>query len=550
MTGITISGTVTLSGPLPCASTGMTIVSDRPTLSSTASTAGVVWLSEDGRQGWFEWESTDLSALVAIDTAQGLYVPPSSDISGASGAWVRRFSGPLNVKWFGAKGDYDPGTATGADDTAAIQAAISVASDLGGRSVFVPVGTYKTTSTIYLKGVGGFYGESNQRPTVSKYDIGGSSIYAVHSGAGVLSLKGAGFVSLNNLTIEAAEGFSPKAGLILGRDTAASAGNHRIEKIVIRGNYSVSCIYSIASEEVVYENVYAWLYDGSTGFAVYYNAEQDTFSVDGLVTSTNVTAYFFGCAFINGTFDDGGPSRTPSVVYLDFGENTGGTQFSSCYLIANEGAYITLNNYNNTSETIGPFVFNGVSGERLGADGDPSHGLKITSSVPVSLRGLTWVGSRFNFIAGDTKKAASISSNVTLFNPMVVINPEEAFPYATIEVDYGKIKGGVFAVGREGHWKSMALAGSWVNAYGGSYQQAEYKIAPDHKVCLRGEIQGGTGLITTLPPEARPRSLVRAKALSDAGVCIVTVSETTGAVTLVSGSGTGLCLNTISFYRD
>ena len=46
---------------------------------------------------------------------------------------------------FGAVGDYNPATGTGTDDTAAIQAAID-----SGRNVFVPPGTYKTTSSLSI----------------------------------------------------------------------------------------------------------------------------------------------------------------------------------------------------------------------------------------------------------------------------------------------------------------------------------------------------------------------------------------------------------------
>jgi hypothetical protein len=71
-------------------------------------------------------------------------------------AWKRIVTGPLNVKWFGAKGDGSN------DDTSAIQAAIDVATvkvqtviaskvDFVSNDVFVPAGVYKHLSTIYVK---------------------------------------------------------------------------------------------------------------------------------------------------------------------------------------------------------------------------------------------------------------------------------------------------------------------------------------------------------------------------------------------------------------
>jgi len=68
--------------------------------------------------------------------------------------WVRQFSGPLNVKWFGAKGD---GTT---DDTVAIQAAINYcqgadATGIGkaGGTLYFPFGTYKVTDTLVVDGM-------------------------------------------------------------------------------------------------------------------------------------------------------------------------------------------------------------------------------------------------------------------------------------------------------------------------------------------------------------------------------------------------------------
>lgn len=82
------------------------------------------WLTEAGREGGFTFESSNLAARVAADTQQGLYVAPSTDTSGASGAWVRTYSGPANVSWFGAALD------DATNDATAIAAALAVAGDV------------------------------------------------------------------------------------------------------------------------------------------------------------------------------------------------------------------------------------------------------------------------------------------------------------------------------------------------------------------------------------------------------------------------------------
>lgn len=78
----------------------------------------------DGYQGQFFWDASDLSTEVAADTTNALYIPPNSDATGASGAWVRNSKdGPWSVLWFGANGDQpDDGSGT-VDSQPAFQAA-------------------------------------------------------------------------------------------------------------------------------------------------------------------------------------------------------------------------------------------------------------------------------------------------------------------------------------------------------------------------------------------------------------------------------------------
>lgn len=56
-------------------------------------------IPDDGGEGNFLWDGTDLSTEVAVDTQGWVYVAPTSDLTGASGAWVRQNvqSGHLSV---------------------------------------------------------------------------------------------------------------------------------------------------------------------------------------------------------------------------------------------------------------------------------------------------------------------------------------------------------------------------------------------------------------------------------------------------------------------
>lgn len=89
-----------------------------------------------GRMGTFIWTSGDHSAAVTADTAQGVYVAPASDTTGASGAWVRHNATEMRVEWFG----------TGAT---ALQAAIDLAKAIDRTSVVIPQG-FEFASTVNL----------------------------------------------------------------------------------------------------------------------------------------------------------------------------------------------------------------------------------------------------------------------------------------------------------------------------------------------------------------------------------------------------------------
>lgn len=117
----------------------------RAELQALTPTAGQIgYCKESGREGEFVWDSSDHSANVTRDTAQGLYIPPASDTTGASGAWVRKYSGPANIKWFGALGDGST------NDYAAFAGAAS-ALPMGGF-LHIPTGAYRVNSKVdFLK---------------------------------------------------------------------------------------------------------------------------------------------------------------------------------------------------------------------------------------------------------------------------------------------------------------------------------------------------------------------------------------------------------------
>jgi hypothetical protein len=103
------------------------------------------YLAESGREGAFVFSTDDLSTEVAADTLQGIYVPPSSDTTGASGAWVRKFDGTINAAWHGLSA-----SATAAANHTAITAALSLAETIGAKTVRIPDASHTLSASFEM----------------------------------------------------------------------------------------------------------------------------------------------------------------------------------------------------------------------------------------------------------------------------------------------------------------------------------------------------------------------------------------------------------------
>lgn len=138
--GSSIWGTLT-------AASGVSVGS-RALLAAVASPANgqSATLTESGREGAFVFSTANLSASVTSDPQQGILVAPASDTTGASGAWVRKFTGPISAAWFGAKGD------GATDDSAAVTACLTYAF-ANGKSVDGAGLVYAVSGTLQFTGI-------------------------------------------------------------------------------------------------------------------------------------------------------------------------------------------------------------------------------------------------------------------------------------------------------------------------------------------------------------------------------------------------------------
>lgn len=184
-------------------------VNSRTGISALIASADMgAYLTEtQGRAGLFVFRTGDYSAKVASDPRQGLYIAPDSDNTGASGAWVRTYDGPIQGAWFGIAADGV--TADGPAVLACLTAVFALSgSDIfgygvacptielpfGGNTVRMGTTTLDITKTIRLLGYSG--GTFGGAATVLQWDANciGIKIHGHNTYLDGLALKG-GFVA-------------------------------------------------------------------------------------------------------------------------------------------------------------------------------------------------------------------------------------------------------------------------------------------------------------------------------------------------------------------
>jgi len=153
------------------------------------------------RGGVFVWRTGDQSSEITADTGEGVWVPPTSDATGASGAWQRIYSGAVVPEWFGAVANNSTDDSTALARSIAFAAANGVHVDLGSLGKI-----YKTGSAV---------------PIVSNSDVRGfAAIHSDHTGqAFTFPTAGAACDSVN---LQDFEVYSTKATITITSVTAAN----------------------------------------------------------------------------------------------------------------------------------------------------------------------------------------------------------------------------------------------------------------------------------------------------------------------------------------
>lgn len=284
----------------------------------------------DGGGGDFYWDatSTDADNDGTIIKVTGV----------TTGRWIRLYSGAINVKWFGAKGDFDYTSSTGTDDTAAIQAAIDYAAtliDADGHyfdsGVGIPVllpssdGDFLISSAISLDG----------HQIILTGDAGFPRIVSNSTTANVIEIP-SGFTgcSVRNLRI-----------LKIGTTTAGGG-------VVQLGVSNLNTI-----EKVETDNCYDGFYLTGCGWSRIrdcdaFNSVRNGFMLYGDADNTQLQWYFTGTCLAQ---NSGG-----SGLYIS-GDNTG---------TASQWTVGTIRGFATTSNDV-----NGIT--VLGFSGTPIHALRF-----------------------------------------------------------------------------------------------------------------------------------------------------------------------------
>lgn len=263
------------------------------------------YLSDANRFGLFVFTTANSTTAVAADPSQGRYVAPASDPTGASGAWVRKYEGHVNVKWFGATGD---GVT---NDSAAFVAALDYLKAFAvnpyttiykaSSRLRIPAGHYylgNTTldiqNTVWIEGEGsGFNGTSSA--TILRWAAGTTGIrLQAHNTSGASTVDGVAHFSAAGSKITGVE--------LRGGFTATEGEYHGVHAKV-RFSMSDFIINSFQGD-----GIYIW---SSAGAGDASEGNANLFRIrDGAIASCR-----------NGIFTKGADANAGTITNIDFSYN-------------------------------------------------------------------------------------------------------------------------------------------------------------------------------------------------------------------------------------
>lgn len=203
------------------------------------------YASGDGGGGTFYYDG----ASSATDNG-GTVIAPNA----GAGRWLRIYSGEVNIRWFGAKGD------NVTDDTAAIQAALGLK-----VSAYIPKGRYIITAPLNMT-------NNNSSQTTIRGDgwteTGNGSIIYAQTGGVAIDCTGSQFLSFRDMSVVSQGRSTPSTiGFLFARATSPASEYSQfitLENVFVDiasdmtayGGLGTVGIYNRAAEIHEYRSVY------------------------------------------------------------------------------------------------------------------------------------------------------------------------------------------------------------------------------------------------------------------------------------------------------
>ena len=311
---------------------------------------------------------------------------------------VLQKEGSVNVRQFGAVGD---GVT---DDTAAIQAAI----DARLGPVYLPIGTYLTTSPIelrhntVLRGAGQY-----DHPTANA-----STILGAHTGSAILLSQLTLNAIVEQLNLVGDQTTTPKTAIAHGRSSSASSGNTVYRNLQVSGYFSVAAIYNIASEGNVYNKINVTIEGGGAIYGMYIS-QADVLSVAGFTASSCILGAVTDCFFQFPNNTLGG-----TAFFMDAGDLTTDWLFLNNYASIPDNGYLAyFDSTVSAAATRGPISFIGNGAEPV-SGATPNGLFYFTTGSFKSFYGLHLVNNRLT-----SNVNAITTNNKVILNNMYYVSP-------------------------------------------------------------------------------------------------------------------------------
>jgi len=218
---------------------------------------------DDNRGGVFDWLSGSQTALVSSDPYEGLYVPPASDTTGASGVWVRQTTADYGyANWWGAVGDWNNGAQTGTDNAPFINACWDFFDSCRIRK-----GSYAVGSVLTLDVIGSeLLGEGQDDTSLFFTSTTGHCVQVLQR---YCEVRG---ISILASTARTASAYAAtKCGLVIGGDGAGSLIANHVEDVTVfyQPGDGIVCqggVNNTIFRHVVaaYNNGHGWFVDNGT----------------------------------------------------------------------------------------------------------------------------------------------------------------------------------------------------------------------------------------------------------------------------------------------